>query len=261
MSTWVLLRGLTREARHWGDFPLALAAGVDADAIVALDLPGCGTRHGERSPADVAAIAQLTRQALFERGVPPPYRFIGLSLGGMVVVAWATAHPEDVLGAVLINTSLRGFGAWHERLRPRHYAPLLRALIRGDALATERTILRITSRHPRADAQALLERWVAWRRERPVSRANAFRQLRAAARFRSTARPPVPVLVLASTQDELVDPACSRRMAAAWHADIALHPSAGHDLPLDDPHWIVREIGAWIERDPGRSDPATPPRA
>jgi len=250
VSTWVLLRGLTREARHWGEFPAALAGGVEADAIVALDLPGCGARHAERSPADVPAIAEAARQTLFERGVPPPYRLIGLSLGGMVVVAWATAHPDDVLGAVLVNTSLRGFGAWHERLRPRHHLPLLAALIGGDAAALERTILRITSRHAHPDAASLLERWVGWRRERPVSRANAWRQLRAAARYRCATRPPVPLLVLASTQDELVDPECSRRMATAWHTAIAWHPTAGHDLPLDDPRWVVNEIATWLARAP-----------
>jgi hypothetical protein len=24
------------------------------------------------------------------------------------------------------------------------------------------------------------------------------------------------------------------------------HPSAGHDLPLDDGPWLVRELGAWL---------------
>ena len=30
MSTWVLLRGLTRESRHWGDFPDILREHLEA---------------------------------------------------------------------------------------------------------------------------------------------------------------------------------------------------------------------------------------
>ena len=49
------------------------------------------------------------------------------------------------------------------------------------------------------DAQALLDDWVAWHREAPVSAANALRQLAAALRYRAPAiRPAMPLLVLAT---------------------------------------------------------------
>ena len=50
----------------------------------------------------------------------------GLSMGGMVAVAWARWHSEECLGAVLINTSLRPHGRFHERLRPGAMTALLR---------------------------------------------------------------------------------------------------------------------------------------
>ena len=80
-----------------------------------------------------------------------------------------------------------------------------------------------------------------------MSGANAVRQLWAAARF-STPReaPRLPLLVLVSAADGLVDPRCSQRLALAWGAELRTHPTAGHDLPLDDGAWVVREVGAWI---------------
>jgi predicted alpha/beta hydrolase family esterase len=57
----------------------------------------------------------------------------------------------------------------------------------------------------------------------------------------------VPILVLTSVQDELVDTRCSERLAAAWHCDIARHPSAGHDLPLDDAAWVLGQVERWLE--------------
>ena len=38
---WVLLRGLTREARHWGGFPERLGAALGVE-VHCLDLPGNG---------------------------------------------------------------------------------------------------------------------------------------------------------------------------------------------------------------------------
>jgi hypothetical protein len=53
------------------------------------------------------------------------------------------------------------------------------------------------------------------------------------------------VLVLCSAADTLVDPDCSRRIAAALGASLAVHPSAGHDLPLDDGAWMAEQVALW----------------
>jgi hypothetical protein len=36
----------------------------------------------------------------------------------MVAVAWAAAHPDELSGSVLINSSLRGINPLHQRLQP-----------------------------------------------------------------------------------------------------------------------------------------------
>lgn len=286
-APWVLLRGLTRERRHWGGFPAQLAAaarraGLPEAPIVALDLPGNGTRHGEPSPASVAALAAQARRAMQRLGHPPPYRVLAMSLGAMVAVAWAEAWPQEVAGLVLVNTSLRPFSPLHRRLRPAAWPLLLRALLGGlTGRAREAAILELTShraltRSPAAstaspsghglaedafpvsgfDGAAVLDDWAAWQREHPVTRANALRQLIAAARYRAPRTAPAcPTLVLAGARDRLVDPGCSRALAQAWGLSLVEHPAAGHDLALDAGDWLAQQAASWALAARGASGP------
>ena len=89
----------------------------------------------------------------------------------------------------------------------------------------------------------MLDDWTKWRLSHPVSRANALRQLLAAMRFNAPSLPPqTRVLLLTGAQDRLVDTRCSQALAAAWQCEIAVHPTAGHDLPLDDASWVAEQI-------------------
>jgi pimeloyl-ACP methyl ester carboxylesterase len=246
MSTWIFLRGLTREARHWGDFPDRFRARLPEAHVHTLDLPGNGAHYGVASPLSVDAMADFCRRDVETQGVAMPCRLLAMSLGAMVAAAWAAAYPREVAGCVLINTSLRPFNPFQQRLRPRNYPLLLRLALRGtDDRAWEEAIYDLTSGRPDHRAETV-DRWVDYRRSRPVSRSNALRQLAAAALYRAPIKPPpVPMLVLASAADALVDPRCSRRLAPAWCADFAEHPDAGHDIPLDDGDWVARQVGQW----------------
>jgi pimeloyl-ACP methyl ester carboxylesterase len=249
MSTWIFLRGLTRESRHWGDFPLIFRAGVPDADVVLLDLPGNGRLNHLRSPTTVAAMAEHCRTELAARGIRPPYHLLAMSLGAMVAVAWAATHPDELGGCVLINTSLRPFNPFYRRLKPRNYSTLLKlALTPLGVQRKEASILRMTSNLSANRAQ-IVETWSTLRRENPVTTANAIRQLWAASRYHAPARkPPVDVLILASEGDGLVDQRCSRRLARIWKADFASHPGAGHDIALDDGAWVVRQVRDWMQR-------------
>jgi pimeloyl-ACP methyl ester carboxylesterase len=92
----------------------------------------------------------------------------------------------------------------------------------------------------------VLSAWTQARQQRPVSAANALRQLLAAALYRVRKNPPgVPLLLLASEQDGLVDVRCSLAVAQRWGCPLRLHPWAGHDLPLDDPDWVIAQVASW----------------
>ena len=245
-APWILLRGLTREAGHWGDFLPMLARAVAPCAVHAVDLPGNGERWRESSPSSVAGLMESMRGTLMVRGISPPYRLLGLSLGAMVCVAWAEAYPDEVQAAVLVNTSLRPFSAFHERLMPRAWPVLMKLLRPGaSSMDSERAILQLTSTRLRSeDAHSqLLSHWVGLRERHPVSRENALRQLVAAARFRAPMRAPqVPLQIIGTRGDRLVSPRCSEALARQWNRPLVQHPDAGHDLPLDDPAWLVQRI-------------------
>lgn len=250
MSTWVLLRGLTRERGHWAGFDRRLSdrlSAFDAEVrVVALDLPGNGSLHHRSSPTRIESMTDDCRTQLRALGLPPPYRLVAMSMGAMVATDWATRDAAAVAGCVLINTSLRGIGPWYWRLRPANLIELLRvASMPLSALDKEAIILALTS-HNAAAAEAVLGPWTALRTQHPVSRLNALRQLLAAARYRAPSQAPaLPLLVLASRQDALVDSRCSQRLAAQWNAPIEWHPWAGHDLTLDDADWAAARIADW----------------
>ncbi|HEX3378806.1 MAG TPA: alpha/beta hydrolase [Paraburkholderia sp.] len=269
MSTWILLRGLTRETRHWGRLPAALretlgqtsgdglreatatstAASETGVRLLLLDLPGNGEFAQRRAPASVAGMVAFVRQTALETGVPGPYNVLAMSLGGMVATDWAQRHPGEIERLVLINTSMRPFSRTYERLRPSAWPGLLGVAAHwGDAADAESGIHRLTCNNVDT-LGADLEEWTAIRRSAPVSRANALRQLWAAARFSAAAvAPRCALLILSSRADGLVNPVCSAKLAAAWSAPHREHPSAGHDLPHDDPAWTAAQIRAWLAR-------------
>ncbi len=178
-----------------------------------------------------------------------PMEVESAALGAMVAIEWAARRTADLAVAVLVNTSVRPWCRFHQRLRARNYPRMVRLLLgRPPARTIEGAILELTSGRVWTPAarDALIDAWCLNREDSPVSTANALRQLIAAARYRAPPQPPpIPMLLLASAGDGLVDSKCSRRLAHAWRVPLALHPSAGHDLPLDDPSWVIDQVIAW----------------
>jgi len=246
MTTWVLLRGLTREAGHWGAFTGELAARLGAGhRVVALDLPGNGELHNGRSPANVQAMTRALRDEAARRGMEGPFVLVAMSLGAMVALDWAAAAPHELAGGVLINTSVRSLSPFWQRLQPRNYLRLLRIASAASRGSREWAVLGMTSSSPARHAH-VARRWEQLALQRPVSAGNAWRQLWAASRYQPPAgKPAVPLLVLASAGDRLVSPQCSQRLAAHWQLPLRMHPDAGHDLPLDDPAWVIEQAATW----------------
>lgn len=243
-GTWVLLRGLTREQGHWGRFPAMLQGALPAGSrVLTPDLPGNGVRHRERSPTQVEDMMQACRAQLREQGCQPPYNVVAMSLGAMATVAWAHACPQELQRCVLINTSLRPFSPFWHRLRPGNYATIFKLLLTGGTPEQwERAIMAMTTRHP-TEPEATLQHWLDLRATHPVSTANGLRQLWAASRYRAPlAKPRVPMLILNSLGDGLVNPACSAAVSQRWQLPLRRHPTAGHDLPLDDAEWVLAQI-------------------
>ncbi|MDX1588576.1 MAG: alpha/beta hydrolase [Oleiphilaceae bacterium] len=238
----LLLRGLGRESEHWGGFPQRMAAVLAPGAVHTLDLPGMGANHRETSPLSVAAIrARLQARAA---KCQEPLLLVGLSMGGMVALDWARQAPGQIAGVVTINTS-SGLNPPWQRLHWQQWSTVLELMGRGPSLQREAGILALTSNRP-APA-GLLDDWRRFQQQRPVTRRNVLRQLLAASRYRPAATPPAaPVLLLSSRGDRLVSSQCSRTLSRRWDCPLREHGTAGHDLPLDDPEWVLHEIRQWL---------------
>lgn len=254
VSTWIFLRGLTRSAGHWGRFSADFQAWLPNARIVMLDTAGNGARYAEQSPWSVADMVQDCRSQLLALGVHTPVNLFAMSLGGMVAAQWAIQYPSEISRLVLVGTSMRPLSPFYRRLRPANYLPLLK-LVLGNATAVrwEQEILRRTSNHPQ---DAVLVRWIAMRLRNPVSASNALRQLLAAARYRLPATESSRVkamaaktLLLAGEKDGLVSARCTAALAKHWQCASELHPTAGHDLPLDDGPWVAKQVRQWLLTD------------
>jgi pimeloyl-[acyl-carrier protein] methyl ester esterase len=249
-DTWLLVRGLAREYEHWFDFPERLGRVLGA-RVVGLDLPGCGTQWKEAAPLSVAANARHVAGRLrHEYGVPArPWGILGLSFGGMVATALCEFFPTWASHLVLINSS-SGLSRPFERLQPEGAAELLRIATLRDAGERERRVYRLVS----SLTGEALERCVASAVEagarHPVKISTVARQLAAAARFRPSEGPRRQTLILSAEGDRLVNPRASVQLAQFFRAPLRVHPTAGHELTLDDPDWVVSRIADWLRAKP-----------
>jgi len=239
---WIMLRGLTREQAHWGDFRKRLEQAFPDDRFHPVDLPGTGVHYRESSPGTIAGIREQVERQVSH--IPGPYGILALSMGGMVALDWAQNAPAGQIQAlVLINTSCGFSPPWH-RMRPGAWPRIMRLLARRELFEREADILRLTcNTEPEL---ATMKHWYSIQRQRRVSPRTAWQQLQAAVGYRPRAKRPLPDgLLLASQRDRIVHWRCSEALEQRWHWTMKLHPWAGHDLPLDDPEWIVAQIRQW----------------
>lgn len=245
--TWVLLRGLMREQRHWGNFTQQFAQAHPHEHIITLDFAGNGALYQQASATSIGAMVEQARgqvqQQLQQQQSEDKIKLLAISLGGMVAVAWAERYPQELQRMVLINTSLAPHNPFYQRLRPANYPAIIATMLTGTQRQREQLILRLTSHQSDApQAEQLLNDWVRYAQQYPIRRRNILRQLVAAMRYRAPAQAPqVPLLMLAGARDVLVSPQCSATLAHHWQVELRIHPDAGHDLPLDDPAWVIQQ--------------------
>lgn len=237
-TTWVLLRGLSREQRHWHDTPTGLAEQLGAK-VMTVDLPGFGTERDRTSPSSVSAITDDVRDRVDSS---EPIGLVGMSLGGMVVLDWASRFPHDIARAVTVNTSSGVSPAWR-RFRPGGLRTIMSRPF--STRVRERASIRVTSNRPLHEINHVLDMHTEWAEESPPTSASLAAQMRAASTFQLPAHVDVPLLVLASGGDRLVDWRCSAVIADRLGAPLYLHPDGGHDLTLDASPWVIDQIATW----------------
>jgi hypothetical protein len=246
---WLILRGLVREQRHWGNFASEFEAKLktkDPNArVYCIDFPGFGTESERASPASIDGIVDDLRARWKTMvGDQSESCLMAVSLGGMVAMNWVARFPSDFKRLVLINSSVSGLSPIHHRLQPRNYLTILSLFAETDLAAREETILKMTSnlKGEALKKQARYNASVA----KVIRKKDALSQIFAATRFRPPSKIEIPVLVLAAKGDTLVHYSCSEKIAEHFSAEIQYHETANHDLALDDSEWVSERIKEWV---------------
>ncbi len=248
---WLLLRGLGRVQEHWFHFPQLLRAGPHTQ-IECLDLPGFGHFAHVETPFTIRRHTDFLREEFHlrhKRSSAHPsqgkWSIIGLSLGGMVALDWAHRFPNDFEKLVVINTSARDVATLFQRFSPFGFYRVARALSAPTLQLRERQILKMVS-NTRAKDKKLLEQLVTIAKDHPIDRFNLGRQLIAAAQFKCPEKIEIPTLMVASLKDRMVDSRCSKIMGERLRTQLKFHPTAGHDLPIDDAEWLAAQVREFV---------------
>jgi pimeloyl-[acyl-carrier protein] methyl ester esterase len=223
----VLLHGWAMHSGAWGP---TLARLARRRRVFAADLPG----HGRSAPLAafrlVAAVAALDLAFSGERA---PLTVLGWSLGGLLALAWALAHPARIDRVVLVCATPRfvaddGWECAVSRETLRRFGDELRVAWRATVLRFLTLQLR-GSEHAHATLAALRQELFA--RGEPSRRglAEALDVLAHADLRADVARLAQPALVVSGDRDTLTPAAAGEWLARALPAGrFELVPGAAH---------------------------------
>ncbi|MEZ4872027.1 MAG: alpha/beta hydrolase [Bdellovibrionales bacterium] len=244
---WLLLRGLAREQRHWGEFKSKLHDLPFVDEVLCLDLPGFGEAVDEESPLTIEEITDNLREKFLDKAEEnDTWGICAISLGGMIAMDWLSRFPKDFEVAKLMNTSSANYSAPWKRFKGYNF--IHPGLLRETDFSIhdiEKMILAtISNRY--AHSEAVLNEWVKIRESCPYDPLDVAKQLAAGAIFYAQPeRIHQPVLLLCSAQDRLVDTSCTLNLAKDFkNAYINIHPTGGHEISLDEPDWVCEKMAS-----------------
>jgi pimeloyl-ACP methyl ester carboxylesterase len=239
MNNWIFLRGLTRGKGHWGYFPEYFLTRFPNANIEFLDLPGNGDRSNEVSPLRIQDYVHDLRKhsKLIHSG---SVNLLSISLGSMIAVAWQDLYPAEIAKTVLINTSFKGLAPW-QRFHLSSMKSFLQVPFAKSAWDKENLISQVVCNHEENRLKSLP--LLVKQTERSTFQIqNFFRQLYAAAKADFPVQPKTQIVLLASQKDRLVSALCTQKLSQKWGVLAHFHPTAGHDLPIDDPDWVLDHI-------------------
>ena len=236
MATWVLLRGLMRDRRHWQGFEQRLERKLGAEhTLICPDLAGNGELAHMTSPVAIADYAQAVWQQIDSHTDPSRVILVGLSMGAMLAQDMALRSPSRVSQLILLNSSSANLSPWYQRF---YLGSVMSALWYcrkdRDLSFVESSVLMLTSFH-RGNDRELAAQWTQYRQMFHTSLLNSLRQLYAAARYHSPAALELPIAVVTGLDDKLVSLKCSQALARHYRCGLFPIKQCGHDIALDQP--------------------------
>ena len=229
----VLVHGSRLSGAQWAPVLPRLAPYVD---VVAVDLPGHGTRAGERFT--LTRCAGTVQEAVGAAPSGSPVVVVGHSLGGYVALAHAARHSADLAGLVLAGCSADPVG-------PGAVA------YRGVAALTERLgaerMERLTLRFLRHRYPPEVSEPVIAGGYHPGPTADAWREVMGGCRAAMLADVGCPVLLLNGQWDQFR--LGERSFVRACPAASVEHlPGAGHLANLDRPQEFADAVLRFVRR-------------
>jgi pimeloyl-ACP methyl ester carboxylesterase len=265
----VLVHGLGGSHLNW--CPLATLL-VPHARVLAVDLAGFGLTDPNGRSTSVAANVTLLHRFLTGAGGEPVV-LVGNSMGGMISILQAAAHPETVSGLVLIDPALPApvgvlpdpvvmttfamyalprLGEWflargRTRLTARQQVERIYRLCFADPsrLSPELFAASVALVEQRASVPGLDAAFLAAARSMLLLTANRNRYWAAMRAVRA------PVLLLHGEADRLVSVRSARAAAArnpAW--ELVTFPRVGHVPQLEAPDLVAARILDWLARVP-----------
>lgn len=240
-NNWIFLRGLTRGNIHWAEFPQIFKLQKPEVVMELLEIPGNGETHNIETPLKPEEVLNFLRNKSKFVQQNQKFNICGISLGGMLALKWTELHPNDIDSVSIINSSLGQYSSFYHRLNIFNIGKVLSALFEADPEKQEETILNMTSNKLKENKK-YIKAFAEYSSQYPVSKKNFFRQLALANEIVIHDLPEVPLKVICSLQDHLVDPVCSLQIQSMLGGSLIEHPTAGHDLPLDEPEWLSKVL-------------------
>jgi len=240
----LLVRGLSRSSRYWGELRERLAKSFH---LLVTDNRGSGRSDAPWPPYSTKRMADDHAAVLDAAGVTGRVHVFGISLGGMIAQHIALRHPSRVDRLILGCTTPGGEHA--VRIGRKAVFALLRASMGPVARSMRRVAPLLLSAETLRERPEVVEQWIAIALGERRRRAGFLGQFLAAGRHDAWRRLPfmtAPTLVVTGDADRLIPPENSRLLAERIPgAKLRVIAGAGHDFPSDKPEEtaeIVREF-------------------
>ena len=241
MINVLFIRGLTREVGHWRGFEKKFQLKNPNTHTMAIDLPGSGEFYQMTSPTHIDQYVYFMRTLYLKNKKDGPVILIAISMGGMIALRWGEMFPEDIAKIYVINTSVSNFSGLTKRFNIPRFIKILPKLFGKNIRKKEKAVLELTTNLFKI-TEVELDFFESILKKHPISLKSSIAQILAASQFKLTKPLIAPVVVISSLNDRLVSSECSKSLSENLNVPIVVHPTAGHDLPLDDPDWLLSEL-------------------